>query len=120
MPKRYRKSLNRTTYTRSKATAKTTERKKSTVFSKVARSPSTAESLNRTYTSEASRFEVSVLQMAPSDTDSTSSLGRLWKKDTSIRDRISVSGAHPVHGYRSHHLQLADRIGEQYFADGTV
>jgi hypothetical protein len=47
-------------------------------------------------------------------------LDRLWKKDTSIGDRISVSGTHPVHGYRSQHLQLDGRIGEQYFVDGTV
>ena len=47
-------------------------------------------------------------------------LGHLWKKDTSTRDRISVSGTHPVHGYRSQHLQLDGRIGEQYFEDGTV
>jgi hypothetical protein len=31
-----------------------------------------------------------------------------------------VSGTHPVHGYRSQHLQLDGRIGEQYFVDGTV
>jgi hypothetical protein len=47
-------------------------------------------------------------------------LGRLWKKDTSMGDRISMSGTHPVHGYRSQHLQLDGRIGEQYFVDGTV
>jgi hypothetical protein len=47
-------------------------------------------------------------------------LDRLWKKDTSIGDCISVSGTHPVHGYRSQHLQLDGRIGEQYFVDGTV
>ena len=47
-------------------------------------------------------------------------MGRLWKKDTSIGDRISVSGTHTVHGYRSHHLQLDGRIGEQYFVDGTA
>jgi hypothetical protein len=47
-------------------------------------------------------------------------LDRLWKKDTSIGDRISVSGTHHVHGYRSQHLQLDGRIGEQYFVDGTV
>ena len=43
-------------------------------------SPSTAGSLNRTYKSEASRFEASVLQMAPSDTDSTSSWVAFGKK----------------------------------------
>ena len=37
-----------------------------------------------------------------------------------IGDRISVSGTHPVHGYRSQHLQLDGRIEEQYFVDGTV
>ena len=37
--------------------------------------PSTAGSLNRTYKSEASLFEVSVLRMAPSDTDSVYRLG---------------------------------------------
>ena len=63
---------------------------------------------------------MSVLQMAPSDTDSTSSWVAFGKKDTSIGDRISVSGTHPVHGYRSQHLQLDGRIGEQYFVDGTV
>jgi hypothetical protein len=42
--------------------------------------PSTAGSLNRTYKSEASRFEASVLQMAPSDTDSTSSWIAFGKK----------------------------------------
>ena len=47
-------------------------------------------------------------------------LGRLWKKDTSIGDRIFVSATHPVHGYRSQHLQLDGRIGEQYFVDGTI
>jgi hypothetical protein len=47
-------------------------------------------------------------------------LGHLWKKDTSTGDRISVSGTHPVHGYRSQHLQLDGRIAEQYFEDGTV
>jgi hypothetical protein len=47
-------------------------------------------------------------------------LGHLWKKDTSTGDHISVSGTHPVHGYRSQHLQLDDRIGELYFEDGTV
>jgi hypothetical protein len=30
------------------------------------------------------------------------------------------SGIHPVHGYRSQHLQLDGRIGELYFEDGTV
>ena len=29
-------------------------------------------------------------------------------------------GTHPVHGYRSHHLQLDGRIGEQYLVDGLV
>jgi hypothetical protein len=33
---------------------------------------------------------------------------------------VSVSGTHSVHGYRSQHLQLDGRIGEQYFVDGTV
>ena len=47
-------------------------------------------------------------------------LGHLWKKDTSIGDRISVSGTHPVHSYRSQHLHLDGRIGEQYFVDGIV
>ena len=63
---------------------RTTERKKSTVFSKVVRisttCPSTTGYLNKTYRSEASRFEVSVLQMAPSDTDSTSSWVTFGKK----------------------------------------
>ena len=36
-------------------------------------SPSIVGSLNRTYKSEASRFEMSVLRMTPSDTDSVSS-----------------------------------------------
>jgi hypothetical protein len=31
-----------------------------------------------------------------------------------------VSGTHPVHGYRSQHLQLDGRIGEQYLVDGLV
>ena len=31
-----------------------------------------------------------------------------------------MSGSHPVHGYRSQHLQLDGRIGEQYVMDGTV
>jgi hypothetical protein len=43
-------------------------------------SPSTAGSLNRTYKSEASQFEVSVLWMAPSDTDSVSSWVTCGKK----------------------------------------
>jgi hypothetical protein len=58
--------------------------------------------------------------MAPIDTDSTSSWVVFGKKDTSIGDRISVSGTHPVHGHCSQHLQLEGRIGEQYFLDGTV
>jgi hypothetical protein len=28
-----------------------------------------------------------------------------------------VSGTHPVHNYRSQHLQLDGRIGEQYLVD---
>ena len=41
-------------------------------------------------------------------------LGSPLEKDTSTGDRISV------HGYRSQHLQLEGRNGEQYFEDGTV
>jgi len=47
-------------------------------------------------------------------------LGDLWKEDSTFGGRIFVSGTHPVHGYRSQHLQLDGRIGEQYFVDGTV
>jgi hypothetical protein len=47
-------------------------------------------------------------------------LGDLWKEDSTFGDRIFVSGTHPVHGYRSQHLQLDGRIGEKYFVDGTV
>ena len=43
-------------------------------------SPSTVGSLNRTYKSEGSRFEVSVLRMAPSDTNSVSSWVTCGKK----------------------------------------
>ena len=31
-----------------------------------------------------------------------------------------MSGTHPVHEYRSQHLQLDGRIGEQYLVDGLV
>ena len=47
-------------------------------------------------------------------------LGSPLEKDTSTGDRISVSRTHPVHGYRSQHLQFDGRIGEQYFEDGSV
>jgi hypothetical protein len=33
---------------------------------------------------------------------------------------LLASGTHPVHGYRSQHLQLDGRIGEQYLVDGLV
>jgi hypothetical protein len=32
----------------------------------------------------------------------------------SVHLRIFVSGTHSVHGYRSQHLQLNGKIGEQY------
>jgi hypothetical protein len=44
----------------------------------------------------------------------------LWKEDSTFGGRSFVSGTHPVHGYRSQHLQLDGRIEEQYFVDGTV
>ena len=47
-------------------------------------------------------------------------LGDLWKEDSTFGGRIFVSGTHPVHGYRSQHLQLDGRIGEQYLVDGLV
>jgi hypothetical protein len=57
--------------------------------------------------------------MAPSDTECIV-LGDLWKEDSTFGDRIFVSCTHPVHGYRSQHLQLDGRIGEQYLVDGFV
>ena len=31
-----------------------------------------------------------------------------------------MSGTHSVHGYRSQHLQINGKIGEQYLVDGLV
>ena len=56
--------------------------------------------------------------MAPSDTDSVSSCVTCGKK--TFGGRIFVSGTHSVHGYRSQHLQLNGKIGEQYLVDGLV
>jgi hypothetical protein len=47
-------------------------------------------------------------------------LGDLLKEDSTFGGRIFVSGTHPVHNYRSQHLQLDGRIGEQYLVDGLV
>ena len=47
-------------------------------------------------------------------------VGGLWKEDSTFGGGIFVSGTHPVHGYRSQHLQLDGRIGEQYLVDGLV
>ena len=44
----------------------------------------------------------------------------LWKEDSTFGGRIFVSGTHSVHGYRSQHLQLNGKIGEQYLVDGLV
>jgi hypothetical protein len=83
MSKNYRKSLRQTTYTRLNPFWK--REKKVEEFSILSsgsdiKSPSTAGSLNRTYKSEASRFEVLVLRMAPSDTESVSSWVTCGKK----------------------------------------
>ena len=58
--------------------------------------------------------------MAPSDTDSVSSWVTYGKKTPRSEVVFFVSGTHPVHGYRSQHLQLDGRIGEQYLVDGLV
>jgi hypothetical protein len=47
-------------------------------------------------------------------------LGDLWKEYSTFGGRIFVSGTHPVHDYRSQHLQLDGRIGEQYVVDSIV
>jgi hypothetical protein len=47
-------------------------------------------------------------------------LGDLWREDSTFGGRIFVSGTHPVHDYRSQHLQLDGRIGEQYLLDGLA
>jgi hypothetical protein len=83
MPKNYRKSLRQTTCTRLKPFWKREKRDEEfSIWSSGSdiQSPSTAGSLNRTYKSEASRFEVSVLRMASSDTDSVSSWVTCGKK----------------------------------------
>ena len=71
MPKNYRKSLRQTTYTRLKPFWK--REKRDEEFSIWSSGPSTAGSLNRTYKSTQYLLKVSVLRIAPSDTDSVSS-----------------------------------------------
>ena len=83
MPKNYRKSLRQTTCTRLKPFRKREKRdEQCSIWSSGSdiQSPSIVGSLNRTYKSEASRFEVSVLRMTPSDTDSVSSWVTCGKK----------------------------------------
>jgi hypothetical protein len=71
-----------------------------------------------TYKSEASRFEMSVLRMALSDTDSVSSWVTCGKKTP--RSEVLCLCTQPVHGYRIQHLKLDGRIGEQYLVGGLV
>jgi hypothetical protein len=83
MPKNYRKSLRQTTCPRLKSFWKREKRvEECSIWSSGSdiQNPSTDGSLNRTYKSEASQFEVSVLRIAPSDTDSVSSWVTCGKK----------------------------------------
>jgi hypothetical protein len=83
MRKNYRKSLRQTTCPRLKSFWKREKRvEECSIWSSGSdiQNPSTDGSLNRTYKSEASQFEVSVLRIAPSDTDSVSSWVTCGKK----------------------------------------
>jgi hypothetical protein len=83
MPKNYRKSLRQTTCTRLKPFWKREKRDEEfSIWSSGSdiQSPLTAGSLSRTYKTTQHLLEVSVLRMAPSDTDSVSSWVTCGKK----------------------------------------
>ena len=102
MPKRCRKSLNRTTYTRSKAFWK--QRRKGRRVQYLVKWLGYAESFNSwIFKQDLSKQGVAVWSVSLANGTECHGehivLGRLWIKDTSIGDRISVSGTHPVHGW---------------------